>query len=41
MDTEAKVEENRVMGIVHINRKGDSYYLHQGVTKRGNPKYYF
>ena len=29
------------MGIVHINRKGDSYYLHQGVTKKGNPKYYF
>ncbi len=29
------------MAIVHINRKGDSYYLHQGVTKKGNPKYYF
>lgn len=29
------------MAIAYINRKGDSYYLHQGVTKKGNPKYYF
>ena len=29
------------MPITHINRKGDIYHLHQGTTKKGNPKYYF
>ena len=29
------------MNVVHINRRGDTYYLHQGITKKGNPKYYF
>ena len=29
------------MAVVHINRRGDTYYLHQGVTRKGNPKYYF
>lgn len=29
------------MAVVHINRRGDTYYLHQGITKKGNPKYYF
>jgi hypothetical protein len=27
--------------IQHINRKGDTYYLHQGHTKTGKPRYYF
>jgi len=27
--------------IQHVNRKGQVYYLHQGKTKTGNPKYYF
>lgn len=29
------------MSVVYINRSGDTYYLHQGITKKGNPKYYF
>ena len=29
------------MNVVHVNRRGDTYYLHQGITKKGNPKYYF
>ncbi len=29
------------MAITYVNRKGKTYYLHQGVTKKGNPKYYF
>ena len=29
------------MEITHKNRKGDTYYLHEGKTKKGNPKYFF
>ena len=29
------------MSITYTNRKGDIYYLHQGTTKTGKPKYYF
>ncbi len=29
------------MTIQYVNRKGKTYYLHQGTTKKGNPKYYF
>jgi hypothetical protein len=29
------------MAITYVNRKGNTFYLHQGVTKKGNPKYYF
>ena len=29
------------MAITYLNRKGKTYYLHQGVTKKDNPKYYF
>lgn len=29
------------MAIEHINRKGKTYYLHQGKTKTGKPKYFF
>ena len=29
------------MGIQHVNRKGDTYYLHQGKTKTGKPKWFF
>ena len=29
------------MTITYTNRKGDTYYLHQGTTKTGKPKYYF
>lgn len=29
------------MPIQYTNRRGKTYYLHQGVTKKGNPKYYF
>lgn len=29
------------MTIIHTNRKGKTYYLHQGTTKTGNPKYFF
>src|SRR6266516_153352 len=27
--------------IIHTNAKGKTYYLHQGTTKTGKPKYYF
>ena len=30
-----------VAKVQHVNRKGDSYYLHQGRTKTGKPKYFF
>ena len=29
------------MTITHKNRKGKTYYLHQGKTKLGKPKYFF
>ena len=29
------------MPVQHVNRKGKTYYLHQGKTKSGNPKYFF
>ena len=29
------------MVITYVNRKKKSFYLHQGLTKKGNPKYYF
>ncbi len=29
------------MPIIHVNAKGKTYYLHQGVTKTGKPKYHF
>jgi hypothetical protein len=29
------------MPVTHTNRKGDHYYLHQGRTKTGKPKYFF
>ena len=27
--------------VEYINRRGDKYYLHEGKTKKGNPRYYF
>lgn len=29
------------MSITYTNRKGDTYHLHRGTTKKGNPKYHF
>jgi hypothetical protein len=29
------------MSIQYINRKEQIYYLHQGITKTGKPKYFF
>ena len=29
------------MAIEYINRRSDIYYLHEGKTKRGNPRFYF
>ncbi len=29
------------MTVEYINRKGQKYYLHQGTTKTGKPKYFF
>ena len=29
------------MPMTHTNAKGKTYYLHQGTTKTGKPKYYF
>lgn len=30
-----------MMTVTHTNRKGKTYYLHQGTTKTGKPKYFF
>lgn len=29
------------MAVTHTNRKGITYYLHQGTTRTGKPKYFF
>ena len=29
------------MPMMYTNRKGKTYYLHQGTTTKGNPKYFF
>lgn len=29
------------MVLTYENRRGDTYYLHQGLTKKGNPRYIF
>lgn len=29
------------MVLQHVNRRGDTYYLHQGTTKTGKPKWFF
>jgi len=29
------------MAVEHVNRRGDTYYLHEGRTKKGNPRYFF
>jgi uncharacterized circularly permuted ATP-grasp superfamily protein len=29
------------MAIQHVNRRGDTWYLHEGRTKTGKPKYFF
>jgi hypothetical protein len=29
------------MPVTHVNRKRDTYYLHAGQTKAGNPRYWF
>jgi hypothetical protein len=29
------------MTVIYTNRKGKTYYLHEGKTKLGNPKYFF
>lgn len=29
------------MAVEYVNRKGQKYYLHQGTTKTGKPKYFF
>lgn len=29
------------MSIQHVNRKGDTYYLHEGKTKTGKPRWFF
>src|SRR6266446_3280798 len=33
--------KNAAMPITYTNAKGKTYYLHQGTTKTGKPKYYF
>ncbi len=40
----SEARSGRVSGQVavqHVNRKDDTYYLHQGRTKTGKPKYFF
>ena len=34
-------EDKSKMTATYTNRKGKTYYLHQGKTKLGNPKYFF
>ena len=29
------------MAVEYVNRKRDKYYLHEGKTKKGNPRYHF
>ena len=29
------------MPIQHVNRKGDTYFLHESTTKTGKPKWFF
>ena len=29
------------MAVEHVNRRGDTFYLHQGKTKTGKPKFFF
>ena len=29
------------MPVTHMNRKGKTFYLHEGVTSKGNPKFFF
>lgn len=29
------------MPVEHTNWRGDTYYLHEGVTNKGNPRYFF
>jgi hypothetical protein len=29
------------MSVHHVNRREQTYYLHQGITKTGKPKYFF
>ncbi|MEI8375624.1 MAG: hypothetical protein WCJ35_22615 [Planctomycetota bacterium] len=29
------------MSMKHVNRKRDTYFLHEGKTKTGKPKYFF
>src|SRR5215475_12459318 len=36
-----RVTRSSAVPITHTNAKGKTYYLHQGTTKTGNPKYYF
>jgi hypothetical protein len=30
-----------MMGIQHVNRRGDTYHLHEGRTRTGKPKFFF
>jgi hypothetical protein len=36
-----QVTRSAAVPITHTNAKGKTYYLHQGTTKTGKPKYYF
>src|ERR671922_1955090 len=36
-----RVTRSAVVPITHTNAKGKTYYLHQGTTKTGKPKYHF
>ena len=29
------------MPVTHVNRKREAYFLHEGMTKAGKPKYFF
>jgi len=38
---ETQILGKKLMAITYVNRKGQTFYLHQGVTRKGNPKYSF
>jgi len=41
MSRKAVKKSTEAIPFHHVNRKGDTYYLHQGETKTGKPRYFF
>src|SRR5262245_38717623 len=41
LQTASESRRNAAVPITYTNAKGKTYYLHQGTTKTGKPKYHF